>query len=336
MFRMLFNTGVYVLAAFSSALPMFILGRPNAPGAALVTLWSFAGGAAFVTTNIFLVCLAVAFFQGTPLRPLLVDNLRHGGPAFLTMAFLAALAVVLWHADPVSLVLLAGPLVALTLYQRSSLASQIATRRRAHRQPHRARQPSRLRARACLSSRACDLGGHGACALPGRRRRVQGDQRRPRASVRATQRFRSSHGCSSSRTASAHSGSAATSSRSCSTWDATPAVAYAGELLQRIGSDRVPTRRARDDQRRRGRISRAGIRGGAGGERRQRPLLGEAAREEPPVRLRLVRRQTAFTGGGIPVGRSPGSAQGGGAHDPRGRHQGHLHRRALAVGCTCS
>ena len=128
MFRMLFNTGVYVLAAFSSALPMFILGRPNAPGASLVTLWSFAGGAAFVTTNIFLVCLAVAFFQRTALRPLLVDNLRHGGPAFLTMAFLAALAVVLWQADPVSLVLLAGPLVALTLYQRSSLASQIATR----------------------------------------------------------------------------------------------------------------------------------------------------------------------------------------------------------------
>ncbi len=128
LFRMLFNTGVYVLAAFASALPMFILGRPINPSASVVTLWSFVGGAAFVTLNIFLVCLAVSFFQAAPLRPLLLDNLRHGGPAFLTMAFLAALAVVLWQADPVSLVLLAGPMVALTLYQRSSLASQIATR----------------------------------------------------------------------------------------------------------------------------------------------------------------------------------------------------------------
>ncbi len=127
-FRMLFNTGVYALATFASAVPLVLLGRPSNPSAALVTLWSFVGGAAFVTVNIFLVCLAVSFFQEAPLRPLLVDNLRHGGPAFLTMAFLAALAVVLWHADPISLVLLAGPLVALTLYQRLSLASQIATR----------------------------------------------------------------------------------------------------------------------------------------------------------------------------------------------------------------
>ena len=128
LFRTFFNTGVYSLAAFASALPMLIVGRPSNPSASFVTLWSFGGGAAFVTVNIFLVCLAVSFFQGAPLRPLLADNLRHGGPAFLTMAFLAALAVVLWRTDPVSLTLLAGPLVALTLYQRSSLASQIATR----------------------------------------------------------------------------------------------------------------------------------------------------------------------------------------------------------------
>ena len=47
------------------------------------------------------------------------------------MAFFAALAVVLWRVDPPLLVLLAGPLAALTLYQRSALASKIA-RRDAH------------------------------------------------------------------------------------------------------------------------------------------------------------------------------------------------------------
>jgi len=127
-YRALFNTGVYVLAAFASTLPMVLLGRPATAGAGFVTVSSFIGGAAFVTVNIVLVSLAVAFFQGARLRTLLFDNFLHGGPAFLTMAFLAALAIVLWRSDPVSLVLLAGPLAALTLYQRSSLASQIATR----------------------------------------------------------------------------------------------------------------------------------------------------------------------------------------------------------------
>jgi len=126
--RMLFNTAVYALAAFASGALTLAVGRPSNPGAPLVTLWSFVGGATFVSVNIGLVCLAVAFYQRASVRPLLVDNIRHGGPAFLTMAFLAALAVVLWQSDPASLMLLAGPLVALTLYQRSSLASQIALR----------------------------------------------------------------------------------------------------------------------------------------------------------------------------------------------------------------
>ena len=128
LYRALFNTGVYVLAAFASTLPTLLLGRPATGSAGSVTVSAFIGGAAFVTVNIALVSIAVALFQRTPLRSLLADNFRHGGPAFLTMAFLAALAVVLWRADPISLVLLAGPLAALTLYQRSSLASQIATR----------------------------------------------------------------------------------------------------------------------------------------------------------------------------------------------------------------
>ena len=125
--RSLYNTGVYALAAFASAFPWLLVSRPTGLNAATVTLLCFAGGAAFVGLNVLLVCLAVSLFQERPLRPLLLDNLKHGGPAFLTMAFLAALAVVLWRTDHVSLALLAGPLVALTLYQRSLLASRIAT-----------------------------------------------------------------------------------------------------------------------------------------------------------------------------------------------------------------
>ena len=126
--RTLFNTGVYILAALASALPMLLVASPESAAAGRITLLCFTGGAAFVGVNILLVCMAVSLLHGTALRPLLVDNLKHGGPAFLTMAFLAALAVVLWHTEHVSLILLAGPLATLTLYQHSQLASRIATR----------------------------------------------------------------------------------------------------------------------------------------------------------------------------------------------------------------
>ena len=125
--RSLFNTGVYALAALASAFPWLLVGTSGDLSVGTLTLVCFAGGAAFVGINIVLVCLAVSLFQERSLRPLLLDNLKHGGPAFLTMAFLAALAVVLWRADHASLALLAGPLATLTLYQRSLLASRIAT-----------------------------------------------------------------------------------------------------------------------------------------------------------------------------------------------------------------
>src|SRR5712691_10785952 len=74
--RALFNTGVYALAALASAFPTLLVGRSENPNAAAVTLLCFAGGAVFVGLNILLVCLAVALFQGRPLRPLLLDNLK--------------------------------------------------------------------------------------------------------------------------------------------------------------------------------------------------------------------------------------------------------------------
>jgi diguanylate cyclase (GGDEF)-like protein len=126
--RVFFNTGVYVLAALASSLPRLVFGSPDRLSPTTLTLWALIGGAAYTLVNIVLVCAAVSIFKATPLRPLFFDNLRHGGPAFLTMAFLAALAVVLWRAEHSSLILLAGPLVTLTLYQRSTLASRIATR----------------------------------------------------------------------------------------------------------------------------------------------------------------------------------------------------------------
>ena len=126
-FRSLFNGGVYGLAAFASALPVFAFGTGHLDTIRL-TLFAFTGGAAYVLLNVVLVCGALAILSGTPLRMLLRDNLRHSGPAFVIMAFLAALAASLWTTDPRLLVLLAGPLFTLTLYQRSALSTKVATR----------------------------------------------------------------------------------------------------------------------------------------------------------------------------------------------------------------
>ena len=124
--RSLFNAAVYGLAAFSSAFPVFLLGASSE--LERITLYAFAGGALYVIVNVVLVCGALAILAGQPLRVLLRDNLGHSGPAFVIMAFLAALAASLWTTDPWLLVLLAGPLFTLTLYQRSALSTKVATR----------------------------------------------------------------------------------------------------------------------------------------------------------------------------------------------------------------
>jgi diguanylate cyclase (GGDEF)-like protein len=125
--RTLFNGGAYALAAFAAAVPgVFATSEPL--NVLSTTIWAFAGGGLFVLVNVGLVCLAVSFHTGQPFGALLVDNMRHAGAAFLTMASLAALAIVLWTSHPAQLALLAGPLAALTLYQRSALDWRIANR----------------------------------------------------------------------------------------------------------------------------------------------------------------------------------------------------------------
>ncbi|MGH3023150.1 MAG: bifunctional diguanylate cyclase/phosphohydrolase [Gaiellaceae bacterium] len=127
LFRSLFNAAVYGLAAFASALPVFAFGGGGLDTINL-TLFAFTGGAAYVLLNVVLVCGALAILSDEPLQELLRDNLRHSGPAFVIMAFLAALAASLWTTDPRLLVLLAGPLFTLSLYQRSALSTKVATR----------------------------------------------------------------------------------------------------------------------------------------------------------------------------------------------------------------
>jgi diguanylate cyclase (GGDEF)-like protein/putative nucleotidyltransferase with HDIG domain len=130
--RSAFNTSAYAFAAFASALPGFLLGwhgtAINAADSDKLTILAFAGGAAYLITNVLLVAVAVSFAQGEPLRRLLDDYVRHSGPAFLIMAFISALAVSLWKLNPTLELLLAGPLFALALYQRSAYRTVLAVR----------------------------------------------------------------------------------------------------------------------------------------------------------------------------------------------------------------
>ena len=126
--RTTFNTAVYSLSAFAAALPLFLLGPAVERDPVAITFAALVGGAAFVTVNFAFISLAISFHQRMPVLPLLRDEVRLVGPAFTIQAFLAALAAALWTTDARLLVLMAGPLFTVTLYQRSSLASRRATR----------------------------------------------------------------------------------------------------------------------------------------------------------------------------------------------------------------
>ena len=126
--RTTFNTAVYSLSAFAAAAPVLLLGSDASQDPLKITLAALVGGAAFVVVNFAFISLAISFHQQLTVVPLLREEVRLVGPAFTIQALLAALAAALWATDARLLVLMAGPLFTVTLYQRSSLASRRATR----------------------------------------------------------------------------------------------------------------------------------------------------------------------------------------------------------------
>ena len=132
MVRRGFNAGVYAYAVLASAIPAMLLGIQstaiNPVHTDELTLLAFLGGAAYVTVNMVLVSVVVHLATGDDLGEILIDNVRHSGPVFVIMTFLAGLAASLWMMRPQLEVLLVGPLVALVLYQRYAYRSLLATR----------------------------------------------------------------------------------------------------------------------------------------------------------------------------------------------------------------
>jgi diguanylate cyclase (GGDEF)-like protein len=126
--RSFFNSGTHALSAAASVLPGLLLNVGATTDFVRLTLAAFLGGGAFIVVNLLLVSSAVAFHAGMPLRATLRVDVPRTAPAFAVMACLAALAIALWRFEPPLMVLLAGPLFTLTLYQRSSRASRLALR----------------------------------------------------------------------------------------------------------------------------------------------------------------------------------------------------------------
>ena len=126
--RTAFNVSMYAISAFAASLPVILFGPIHGVNAARLTLYVLCGATLHLIVNVTFVSGAISISQGIPYRSVLMQGVRQSGAAFAIMAFLAALAANLWVAHPWLLVLLAGPLFTLTLYQRSLLHSRIATR----------------------------------------------------------------------------------------------------------------------------------------------------------------------------------------------------------------
>jgi len=125
--RLAFNSAVYAIAAGLASVPDAIAGwHAGDVGYARLTAIVFAAGAVFVLTNVTLVCVAIALSSGSKVRGVLVDHLRHSGPPFLIMAFIAAQAVIFWSLSPFLLLLVSAPLFTLNLYQWSAVRSRAA------------------------------------------------------------------------------------------------------------------------------------------------------------------------------------------------------------------
>ncbi len=119
------NSSAYALAAAAASIPrLWVLFQSH--DVLRMSAYAFVAGLIFVLVNVSLVAGAVSLAQNVSYRETLFEIFEYSGPALSIMAFLAALAANLWTTKPALLLLLAGPLFALSLYQRTALRSRLA------------------------------------------------------------------------------------------------------------------------------------------------------------------------------------------------------------------
>jgi diguanylate cyclase (GGDEF)-like protein len=126
--RIAFNVASYSIFAFAASIPVIVFGSSDSAGAGRLTGYILGGAVLHVCANTLVVAGAVALSQGIRYRAVVTATIRRNGLVFMMMAVLAALAANLWAAHPWMLLLLAGPLFTLTLYQRSLYHSHQAAK----------------------------------------------------------------------------------------------------------------------------------------------------------------------------------------------------------------
>ena len=116
--RAIFNAGVFGLAGGAAAL---ILSQMHGNSAPMLTAKVATSAATLYTVNLLLVTAAIAA-SGSSLGyfGLIRSNVRWTIVPFTLMASTALMLVVLWERTPYLFAALAGPLVAISLYQRST------------------------------------------------------------------------------------------------------------------------------------------------------------------------------------------------------------------------
>lgn len=124
--RVSFNSAVYAIAAGLAAVPLLTGEVGPHSNVGLIVGVAFLAGTIFVTANVALVCGAIGFASGQPVRRVIDDHLRHSGPPFTVMVFVVAQATLAWHQSPYLLPLVGAPLFALNLYQRAALKRRAA------------------------------------------------------------------------------------------------------------------------------------------------------------------------------------------------------------------
>jgi diguanylate cyclase (GGDEF)-like protein len=124
--KIVFNGSTYAVAAAASAIPIVAVGRLGDGDYLKLTATVFAAGAVFVVVNVVLVCAAIGLAGCEPVVRVVADHLRHSGPAFALMIFVAVQAIIFWHLSAPLVLLLSAPLFAVSLYQHSAVKRRVA------------------------------------------------------------------------------------------------------------------------------------------------------------------------------------------------------------------
>ena len=116
--RLAFNSSVYALSGAAAGVAVAAVGDATTPAAFLMA--AGAGSLAFYAVNVPLVALAVARNDALRFGDVLVRSVRGTALPFAIMASVALILHVLWERSPALAGVLAGPIFALGLYQRSA------------------------------------------------------------------------------------------------------------------------------------------------------------------------------------------------------------------------